>query len=134
MIAGRDLDQRIAEKVMGWTRIDGALTPPEGFIGLRDMDGAIIPASEIRAWVASWLGRGLPPFIPAFSTDIAAAWLVQDAVRDEHDGGLLELIRNGDDTWFARFSENESVTCETAAHAICLAALKAVNALPHSPP
>jgi hypothetical protein len=75
-------------------------------------------------------GETWPVEVPAYSTDIAAAWEVVDAIRYKHGGGLLELYHNGTDTWAARFDEEARLTtCDTAPHTICLAALKVVGGI-----
>lgn len=85
------------------------------------------PGPELDQLIAEKV-MGMKTVAPPYSTDIAAAWEVVDAIRYKHGGGLLELYRNGDDTWAARFDEDARLTtCDTPAHAICLAALTAVG-------
>ncbi len=64
-----------------------------------------------------------------YSTDIATAWEVVDAIRYNHGGGCLGLYRNGDETWWASFNGEDAPgeTGESAPHAICMAALAAIG-------
>ena len=65
---------------------------------------------------------------PHYSTDIKAAWEIVDKLG-EHPG-YYDLYLAGHSTqWRARFEEQDTHTAkgETPAHAICLAALKAVG-------
>lgn len=108
MDAGRELDALIAEKVMG-TFIPAGSNP-----SLRD-----------DAWLNE---RGYLVWEPPpYSTDIAAAWLVVEKLKQSYD--IVDIL-------FA----NHYVSCkvwkdfmiaeedaETAPLAICLAALKAVG-------
>lgn len=143
MKPGRELDALVAEKVMGWR----AHSP--GYPSLVDING--VPTG----WLAS--GQGSQGDDPDFrpSTDIAAAWevvekisqLFKDKMIKWSDSLLMEELCNGiriqkvDDYWKAGltsgedslhgeehpFMANRSAVGETAPHAICLAALKAVG-------
>lgn len=111
MAPGRELDALVAEKVLGYE------ITPGGYTG----------------------------YLPSFSTDIAAAWEVVEKLRAMNS--TLELYSPGalvnDEMgihaveWQATFKSWEepwgphgpSVEAQTAPHAICLAALKAVGAL-----
>lgn len=105
MIAGRELDALIAEKVMGWKLfVDNKRevcawdtgTSPGGFIDERN-------------------------FKP--SRDIAAAWQVVEKLDNRF---ILDRTLG---QYRVRFTAQDSfeVTAESAPHAICLAALKAVG-------
>ena len=122
---GRELDALVAEKVMGWkpymfpNPIHGFGQPSEL---LMDAESAI----ELD-------------LIPRYSTDIAAAWKVVEKVK-------LNIITRYQDKWLCtnvgsdfqfwceypnRYENlNDDSYCElgdTAPHAICLAALRAVG-------
>lgn len=113
----------VIAKALGWTELRLSTNPGTGkelVIGIRP-DPTRPP------------GRPIPSPVPRYSTDIAAAWEVVDAIRYGHGGGLLELVRNGTDTWFAQFSDRSRVmSAETAPLSICLAALKEIE-LPRAP-
>jgi hypothetical protein len=113
---GLELDTLVAEKVMGWTRIGGhyAWATIEG---------------ETRTW------KGFQP-----STDISAAWEVvtkmletvaeRNPLAARSASFIFSLSRYGTRGWGARFliAWPCPTSCgESAAHAICLAALKAVG-------
>lgn len=105
---GRELDAMIAERVMGWTRLQ--------------------PGNDVLGWVtgpAKTDLRGLPDF----STDIAAAWEVALHIRSESRLFDFDVWVMGDDEWGARFVTDKEYKAwgDTAPHAICLAALKAVR-------
>lgn len=121
MNPGRELDALIAEKVMGWKNIKGELY-----------------------WLAGLSDRGIAEDVPYYSTDIAAAWEVFEKIKTLKNNlsiqisgtsdcpNLLSVVirwyiyvadwENGD---VMRFSVHESQL--TAPHAICLAALKAIE-------
>jgi hypothetical protein len=120
MKAGPELDALVAERVMGWTIY-----------------------SNDRKYQQGWSehSEGTPMDIPSYSTDIAAAWEVVERVNflDKYSRDFL-LQRECIDVdpyrwvWFAWFRKDgvdenvdTSARCETAPHAICLAALKAVT-------
>jgi len=69
--------------------------------------------------------------VPHYSTDIAAAWLVVEKLAAQ--GLRLSLDAFGGDPWWVEFADEQwargaQATANTAPHAICLAALKAVGA------
>lgn len=120
MIAGRELDALVADKVMGFKIEKGSGGEP------------IIITSQKPRHEAD---------LPEYSTDIASAWVVVEYLRRERDWPFCMGVESPSVDqhfagWDAEFdSHNEffssnTVTGETAPHAICLAALKAVNA-PH---
>lgn len=110
MKASHELDLMVAEKVMGWKRSfdDGWNTPAEGWVG----------------------------FVGArFSTDISAAWKVVEKMLENHRYGM-QLFNVGTKAWSCKFFSGgkEWWNCDdgmcydhSAAHAICLAALRAVE-------
>jgi hypothetical protein len=108
MKAGRELDALIAEKVMGFD-----IVPGPGELGIK------VNITECRR-------------IPPYSKNIAAAWEVVKSF-----GGRFEFSLEEDQgelmPWIASFSRLDasdmaSAEAETAPHAICLAALRAVGA------
>ena len=112
MKPGRDLDALIAEKVFGWKRID-----PELF-GWHDHDG------DYMKKICD---------VPFYSTSIEAAWeVVNNFESREYD---VQLILSHGEQVKCRigkmidilFNSSGFVYSDTAPHAICLAALKAVE-------
>lgn len=110
--AGRRLDILVAKQVMGWK------------LGRRYGNGG-------QEWASYREMSGVPMTVehtPQFSTDIGAAWRVVETLTDD---------RGSDVMWRAEFfkkrfgfeSDNQFVEfADTAPLAICLAALKAVEA------
>lgn len=106
MKAGRELDALIAEKVMGWRFVN---------IG-----------GPAFIWVPPYAhpqvnALGLAP--PKFSEDIGAAWKVVEKIRKPGQSWNFQIFSDG--TCEAEFYE--PVRAETMPHAICLAALKALE-------
>ena len=106
MEAGRELDALVAEKVMGWKDVNTAWpsygSPPESPDGWRE--------------------------IPAFSTDIAAAWEVVEKLSGPNVVDDFRLAYWGG-CWRAEFQSMIFQYCEapTAPQAICLAALRVLG-------
>lgn len=107
LLAGRELDARVAEKVMGWK--------PETFEGQpwwRDAEGCPWASCEV----------------PRYSTSIAAAWQVVEKL-----GGYALMERmSTSGLWLVAFGTSGARTNsesygETAPLAICLAALAAME-------
>ncbi len=133
MEAGRELDALIAENVMGWKRPKWTVT--------RTLGDCMIPPAG--ADLAKLTGTGHRDFegdkediywTPHYSTDIAAAWGVVEKL--ESLGFLFSVSKGrmsfygGEGVWasFGKLYDRiESTPGETPAHAICLAALKAVG-------
>ena len=127
MNAGRELDALVAEKVMGWQEFP--------YLILSDDRLSYCPPGPVHISTV----REVPPY----STSIAAAWEVVEKLRAMNS--TLELYSPGalvnDEMgihaveWQATFKSWEepwgphgpSVEAQTAPHAICLAALKAVG-------
>lgn len=135
MIAGRELDALVAEKVMGWRREDKAMM--HGIIQTVFVDTKTDHARSITCGCVE-------DFHP--SKDISAAWLVVEKMAqdgDEHptciQKGLpafgdhatpFEVYKNyaGYPGWTCYFHDYEVCAhADTAPLAICLAALKAVG-------
>lgn len=105
MNPGRELDALIAEKVFGLK------TENYGYFLVERVDPSNI--------------KGIYPIdylIPEYSTSIGAAWEVVDKLQD-----YSFILQTLDRTWQARFGVHWGRS-DTAPHAVCLAALKAVGA------
>jgi hypothetical protein len=116
----RELDQAVAEKVMGWT---WELTKFNG-------DRRILVAD--RSWGdRSWVGMDVLEYVPHYSTDIAAAWLVAEKLEQTVAAwsiGKTVGVEGYTCMWFKQFGHPwDEVVAPTASEAICLAALKAVG-------
>ncbi len=116
LTAGIELDALVAEKDMGYTILRG-----DGMV----YDGMPLP------WVVFQGANGKKHNPISFSTDIAAAFQVVDAMRkqygfDAHNNFLLTCDAKG---WYCEFPAPkwEDAIAETESLAICLAALKAVG-------
>ena len=118
MMAGRELDALVAERVMGWKR----------------------PTREFQPWDKTGEGMVLctPHELPRFSEDIAAAWQVVERLHSEgwmlrlwltdygwHASFLHSSIREDDDSRLVEVSAGAQN--DTAPLAICLVALMAVG-------
>ena len=106
---GRDLDEEIAERVLGWQR----------------------PTREFQPW--DMMPKEHPgcclctPFeVPHFSTEMAAAWRVVDAFASKGWYVEVQHVDTHRDKWRAHFGA-WSVATDTAPLAICRAALAAVE-------
>lgn len=119
MKPGRDLDALIAEKVMGGNQYEAY------FVKAIDHDSASVSYETRLTW-------------PPYSTDIAAAWVVVDALYIHKHVMVLykENTVMAPSGWYASFdfkypepdkAEDQFIWAKTAPHAICLAALKAVG-------
>ncbi len=130
MVAGRELDALVAEKVMGLTV---KLMYDPGFIDIgpwEKVDGVSDPPDAIEGWCP----------VADYSTSIAAAWEVWEKLIE--DGWYPDLITTygpGEKTPIYRCElhrgwdglDDHLVVCaDTAPASICLAALAAVGALP----
>ena len=126
-VAGRELDALVAEKVMGWRRLNYLPTyrqPP------------IVPPDHIP---------GLRADLPEYSTDVAASWTIVDhltkypqsnivAVCQPHDGnpascrivlgGAADLSHGELLDHLSYFGKGVTAHSKTVPLAICLAALK----------
>lgn len=98
---GPELDALIAKKVMGWT------------LGKSDDHYYLMDGRHIDRRV----GTGWSP-----STNITHAFEVVEKV-----GPQFEIIYQPNGRWLARFGNTIQAEADTAPHAICLAALKAVG-------
>lgn len=111
---GRELDALIAEKVMGWTEID------------------LDPAKRSNSYN---YGFGINPVhgienaFPNYSTDIAAAWPIVEMFKERGDYKIEISAYPKDSCWTIKAYGKKSCTtsAKTLPHAICLAALKAIE-------
>ena len=122
MEAGRELDALVAEKVMGFAKVVRDYDKRHNTEGLR---------SFVYDTAFAWFGKETP----RYSTDIAAAWLVV-----EHMGPIPFSLRfqpadawraGGGEVycyahWTCWFEGGKEIDADTAALAICRAALLAV--------
>ena len=141
--AGRELDARVAERVLGyeWRRGTRRGEPPIKWLlspEQREYFTFGNDAPQGDEHVAGDYDR----HVPRLSTDIAAAFLVVEKMRA--DGWRFSLDDSGSDgqtweAWFCRDWSGESWAVAvyeeraTMEHAICLAALQAVAALHEGP-
>ena len=109
---GRELDALVAEKVMGCKVYVEANGNPRC-----DCPGANATGPRPHA------SYGLYASLKRYSTDIAAAWEVVEKMRE--DGFLVALYRSAG-AWIADTNPGYGKS-DTAPHAICLAALRAVG-------
>ena len=131
MVAGRGLDERVHEQIMGkcvhewYTR----------FIGEDDL------FNEVRSHVCEKCYEHYESTYPSlgpqsgkcphYSTSIAAAWEVVEKVRATVSVELeFQMFAYEDGTWQAEFGIEGDGFADTAPLVICLAALAAVGALP----
>ena len=144
MEAGPELDALVAEKVMGWERHDKcdrcSVSPKHIYYGTEYI-GDSWDGKECHPYLKSPGGQkyylcpcheqrrdsGPPP--PPYSTDIAAAWEVVDALMD-NGIGLPQIFHDGQ-LWVASVSDctrkkSNMASALTAPLAICRAALLAV--------
>lgn len=113
---GRELDAVIAEKVMGWKRID-----------------SISWSQPIPSGLAI---QRLEFELPNFSTDTEAAWQVVETIDMpfhlvKSTDKMPNLVRPRGEKYLCTFTidygNHVAAGSDTAPHAICLAALKAVE-------
>ena len=134
MKAGRELDAKIAEKVMGWK----IYTPTNGYGDAFTLEYYSQPGEDIKialAEVQKWaIGklRAVSKWNP--STNIAHAWEVVEKLKEDHPRWYFELHWRHDAKYRFQITEmhvgyNNTLIDwgETAPLAICLAALKAVE-------
>ena len=134
MKAGRELDALVAENVVGWKWL---MTHYYSLAGKTEFSrGLYGPPADIDhdSW-RLWDGRDCAivrlPHTPPYSTSIADAWKVVERLRVLYpDGWVSVLLGIGDGCHAYAGTEDREATgnADTAAHAICLAALQAVGA------
>lgn len=135
MDVGRELDAAVAERVMGWdwfTAVNvNVLVPPEHHWRVQrswHIPGKHGEEDDIDSarFYDSRNGGKQAPVVPAYSTDIAAAWAVVEKLYDQ--GWRLEIMW-GRLFWveFQRAHAIAQATAPTAPEAICRAALAAME-------
>lgn len=138
--AGRELDALVAERVMGWTRLDvrPSCWPPAvslTCIELGPRFGTTVPPYAGPWWLPPGVTAERGPVngvgFPEYSTDIAAAWTVLETVqrrsaclasvtkfRDGAHGCIVESNRDGErlgkETAYARADTAPLAICRTA--------------------
>jgi hypothetical protein len=117
MKPGRELDALVAEKVMGFK---------------------VIETDECNGEDNLWLQGYEDQELPSYSTDVAAAWEVVEKLKlfqvkqTDSDGytDYVQLWQDSEGIWTIGDWEDQLLILsegESAPHAICLAALKAVG-------
>lgn len=125
MKAGRELDALIAEKVMGWEAVNDELE-----IAKREGNPDLVDSQRWHRRKVWFKGNEKMACeecgtLPAYSTDIAAAW---EVVEKADLWSLYGSIGDGPYRACIQFEDREGLmTADTAPLAICLAALKAVS-------
>ena len=137
----RELDRLVAEKVMGWRREGANYHTKPKHSPSKDFPGKVIdnwdskgphdflisPESDELRVVSC--GCESTTELPDYSASIESAWLVVNKFRD--DGYAHLDLRSASLTWSAVFDRAGygifEATADTAALAICLAALKALG-------
>lgn len=117
--AGRELDERVAVEAMGWRRGKQAY----GEMAFYEPPPNRMNRDREQGWVS----------VPAYSTDIAAAWQVVEHLWDSK-GLTVQMGRSygltgqskGWYCWFGAFDDGAHALCPTMSEAICRAALAAV--------
>ena len=138
MKAGRELDARIAEEVMGWSVCRKG----------EKVDGPTLLRSSLKEGVATedvyrYRDNPYSPFsLPHYSTRIQDAWLVVEKMTEE--GFCPALLYDDDGRWalstdgiqnlpgkgevlYTSFAIESDMLADTAPLAICLAALAVVE-------
>lgn len=127
MKPGRELDALIAEKVMGWRPIIRSEWPCIALANTPDNEKeiAFLRAADLR---------GQYEDIPNYSTDIAEAWeIIKKLIEynpfwEEKNCLYFQLSPTNPAGWMCNFGDSRHIEYgDTAPHAICLAALKAVE-------
>jgi hypothetical protein len=119
--AGRELDALVAAKVMGWVEVERKpIANAFGQTVMEDYVGKPAP------------GAPQPVMVPRYSTMIQEAWKVADKLRG--DTQFVAVISGkgpqGVQPWICKVNREGAFLeerADTAAHAICLAALKGVS-------
>jgi len=108
MKAGREMDTKVAE-FMGWE---------SQYIEYGGAGGEYVWVMPNGKWQHE-------PDVPEYSTDIKAAWLVVEKMRER---SRIEIIDDGMSWVVGLHDLDVLVSAPTAPEAICLAALAAVDA------
>lgn len=131
--AGHALDHLVATRVMGVAQVtvfwsDFSHNPRwEPFDPSCELQGALVQQGKIRLRDGYGLGDGkydVNP--PRYSTDVAAAWLVVEALRTKgYDFDSFTSHEGWSDAIFLKDGDEHLVRAETFPLAICRAALQA---------
>lgn len=125
MIAGRELDALIAEKVMG-RKVERWRYFEDGYAST-----ALRPRGKAES-----TGVLITNNLPAYSTDIAAAWQVVERLNDRFSIEIMALTSTvlcSNTRFRVDMFDHEALAPRTEVHAataplaICLAALKAIG-------
>lgn len=117
----REIDVLIAEKIFNWEwsniRERKFLSPP-----LTD---------EISNWTGMWNEKGIPHYLPHYSTNISDAWEIVEKMRKDNDY-WFELTTDKsfslDYRCYFQLDDNEfEAIASTAPMSICLVALESVG-------
>lgn len=117
MNPGRELDALVAKRIMGWN-----------VGGYMNMQWVCNDGKDTGWYLTEFGSQECNPFSP--STDIAAAWEVVDKLGERFSFYFHTRGRMTDISvihWPDNLKGGFDVSGETAPHAICLAALKAVG-------
>lgn len=134
MIAGKALDVLMANRVMGWTKVINPPRPTDelwrGLVTGTDFEYVdeylVGPDDHNQVWSedTTW----------SPSTDMWAAWFVVEKMSDLYPTGGVHIrylpLAN---QWMCQFGAGEGARADTAALAICLAALGALGIPPTMP-
>lgn len=116
-LSDRELDARVAEKVMGWTDV-------RPIIGRRDERGQIHNEFVPHATMPD----GQRIVLPNFSASIADAWTVVEKMAERRTEVCLTYTDDRRATVIFALMEPVGIAeDDTIARAICLAALRAVG-------
>jgi len=122
MKPGRELDKLVAEKVMGWKSI--------GLFEVGHGAGVDIVSPTGQRYYHSDGYAGETPY-PHYSTDIAAAWRVVEKIKGDKAFAGSIVLQWDCGQWEVGYQHWDEVqplvSSDSAAHAICLAALKSVE-------
>jgi hypothetical protein len=119
--AGRELDALVAEKVMGWLSVrKQSIANAMGQHVMDDFVGLSTSTSTI------------PQLVPRYSTMIQEAWKVADELRGRSQfvAVISGLGPQGVQPWICKINRDGGFIeerADTAALAICLAALKSIG-------
>jgi hypothetical protein len=119
--AGRELDALVAEKVMGWREV--RVQSIANALGQHVMDDFVgLPTP----------GATIPQLVPRYSMMIQEAWKVADDLRGRSQfvAVISGLGPQGVQPWICKINRDGGFIeerADTAAVAICLAALKSVG-------
>lgn len=128
MKPGRELDALVAEKVMGWTNCNPVATWDRWAYGDPGDDWTDVENEWCRGYGVSPYNKYFMIPFPRYSVNIADAWAVVEKMSVQQGFAMADRGLPGTDVaWQADFALSGPIMGESAPHAICLAALKAVG-------